>query len=552
MIRILDDSTITKIAAGEVIARPASVVKELLENSIDSGATEIKILLTDNSIKIIDNGSGMSKSDAMLCFKRHATSKISNENDLNTVNTLGFRGEALAAIAEISNFKLITNNNDVGTYIEVEAGKLIKNKEIGAPKGTTIEVNNLFFNVPVRKNYLKNEQVELGRIIRIVTNYALLHNNISIKLKHNDKETIHSPRTDSLLDNIAFVYGADLAKNLLKVDYKTENIEVAGYISKPSLTRSDKSAQSVYINCRYVKNELISNTIYNAYHTLLFVNRHPIFILKITLPHTDVDVNVHPTKDIVRIRNEKQIETELFNAIKQTFENCSLISDVSIGNETSQMPLKKYSFSKDSQSTLEVKEAVKEYTKEKQIFGPFKIFGQINKTYIIAENPLGLAIIDQHAAQERVNYEKFMGNYNAVKKQSLIKPKILELTPEQHQNVITNKIFLNKLFDFDEFGNNSVKLTAVPEIFGKLKSVLFIDIVNQLQQTITNEIEEKIIRFACKASVKAGDELTKPQMDQLLMELENCKNPYSCPHGRPTLINVNIAELEKKFKRSGW
>src|SRR3989339_201128 len=540
VIKLLDNSIINKIAAGEVIERPASVVKELLENSFDSGADEIKIEIYEagiKKIKISDNGSGMTKEDALISYKRHTTSKINNEEDLFSINSLGFRGEALASIAEISNLKIITKTFDssLGTFIEVEGGKLIKEENIGCSSGTIIEVNDLFFNVPARKNFLKSNEIELSKIINIITKYALIKNDVAIKLIHNGKEILNSHKTNFLINNIIFIYGPEIAKDL--------------------------------INVNYVKNNLISQAIYEAYKTLLFINRHPVFILEILIEPKEIDVNVHPAKTEIRIKKEELISGIIFNSIKNAFQNSNLIVSASLENETNHKPIKKYEFAKDKQSVLMVKDSLKKdisfiennEIKKKNIFENFYLLGQINKTYIIGENPEGLIVLDQHAAEERVNYEKFMNEKKsgAIKKQNLLTPRIIELTPVQYCAALNNKTFFESLgFHFDDFGNNSIKLTTIPEIFGRLKSTLLLDVINELVnlkgKIIDKEIEERIIRFACRASVKAGEELTSAQMRQLIENLGKTNNPYSCPHGRPTLISFSIADLEKKFKRTGW
>src|SRR3989339_47032 len=516
VIKLLDNSIINKIAAGEVIERPASVVKELLENSFDSGADEIKIEIYEagiKKIKISDNGSGMTKEDALISYKRHTTSKINNEEDLFSINSLGFRGEALASIAEISNLKIITKTFDssLGTFIEVEGGKLI----------------------------------------------------------NNGKEILNSHKTNFLINNIIFIYGPEIAKDLINVNYEENGVIVKGYISKPVLTRADKSDQSLYVNKRYVKNNLISQAIYEAYKTLLFINRHPVFILELLIDPKEIDVNVHPAKTEIRIKKEELISGIVFNSIKNAFQNSNLIVSASLENETNQKPIKKYEFTKDKQSVLMVKDSnshlinpyseKSDFIKKKNIFENFYLFGQINKTYIIGENPEGLIVLDQHAAEERVNYEKFMNEKKsgAIKKQNLLTPRIIELTPVQYCAALNNKTFFESLgFHFDDFGNNSIKLTTIPEIFGRLKSTLLLDVINELVnlkgKIIDEEIEERIIRFACRASVKAGEELTSAQMRQLIENLGKTNNPYSCPHGRPTLISFSIADLEKKFKRTGW
>lgn len=586
MIRILSESIINKIAAGEVIERPSNAVKELLENSIDSGADEIKIEIFNagiKKIKITDNGCGMKREDVILSFKRHATSKIENIDDLFNIKSLGFRGEALSSIAEISNLRISSKTKDdkLGTYLEIEGGNIIKTDSIAMNNGTTIEVKDLFYNVPARKKYLKSIETEFSHIVDIVMRYALINKNISIKLLHNNSEVINSPKTDSLLDNITSIYGYEISKDLIEVINEKSGVKVYGYISRPSLTRSERNDQSIYINNRYVKDNIISNAVYDAYKTLLFINRHPIFVLEIKIDPQDVDVNVHPTKHIVKLKNENDVYSTVFEAVKKSFSNNNLIVNAEIGGTINEYrkPVNKYNLSLDKQTILNVKEHVisseikprqelvsqsldpqiNTQNKQSDLFDDFKILGQINKTFIICENSVGLAIIDQHAAEERVNYEKFMKELKegSIKKQKLLNFKILELNPMQYLSAISNKEFLEKIgFEFEEFGKNTVKLMTIPLIFDRLKSTIFIDIINELLkekfETIDNEIEERIIRFACRASVKAGDELTIVELKKLLSELGKADNPYSCPHGRPSIINFSIGELEKKFKRTGW
>ena len=586
-INILDKHLINKIAAGEVIERPANVIKELLENSLDAKATEIKIEIENaglKKIKISDNGEGMDREDLILCCKRHATSKISNEKDLNKINSLGFRGEALASISEISNIKIKTKTeeNSVGNMIEIEGGIPLNDTKIGCSNGTIIEINNLFYNVPARKKFLKSPEVELAHIIDIVTRYAIIKKEISITLHHNKKEIINSPTTENQLNNIIYTYGTEIAKNLIEVEYKTPTLKIEGYISKPQLTRANKSEQSLFINGRYVKSQVINDAIYSALKTLLFTNRHPIYILNLTISPSHIDVNVHPNKLDVRLKNDQEVCESFFIAIKETLQNQILIPTTTLESETQRKPTKTYEPSiekqinlfKDEPKTLEysiekqknkiqdkpiIQEVPKKTSSKNNPFENFIIIGQINKTFIIAETQNGLVIIDQHAAEERVNYELFLTELKdkAIQKQKLLTAKIIELNPAQHQIATTQKDLITKLgFDFEEFGNHSIKLSSIPEIFGRLKTTIFTDIINELSKVnnelIEKEIEDRIIRFACRASIKAGDELTLNQMTKLLNKLGETNNPYSCPHGRPTTIQFSTADLEKKFKRTGW
>lgn len=580
-IKVLKDSVINKISAGEVIERPANVIKELLENSLDAEADEIKIEIEDaglTKIKISDNGIGMNREDLLLSYKRHTTSKIKEESDLFSISSLGFRGEALASIAEVSNLKIKskTKENEVGNFIEIEGGIPLTNERIGCSNGTIIEISNIFYNVPARKKFLKPPEVELAHIIDIVTRYALIKKEISIKLIHNKKEIINSQRTESQLNNIIFIYGTEIIKNLIEVNYKNEKLKIQGYISKPNLTRANKNEQSLYVNERYVKNQVINNSIYSAYKTLLFTNRHPIYILNLTIKPTNIDVNIHPNKIDIRIKNEQEVCESFFLALKQALNSHVLIPTSTLDNPTKRKAIKNYEFSKDKQSILFNEKSdyknpekktnkiedrpILEYENQRKtnFLKNYLILGQINKTFILLETDNGLVIIDQHAAEERVNYELFLKQMkkNAIKKQNILHPKIIQLNPVQYQTAVHQKYFLEKIgFDFEEFGNNCIKLSSIPGVLGKLKPEMFIDIINEISKNssvMDDEIEDKIIRYSCKASVKSGDEMSIAEIKNLIEKLNRTQNPYSCPHGRPTVIQLTNAELEKKFKRTGW
>ena len=569
VIRVLNEGLINKIAAGEVIERPANVVKELLENSYDSAADSIKIEIIDSGfkkIKISDNGIGMSKDDLLLCVKRYATSKIQQENDLFNIHSFGFRGEALFSISQVSTMILITKRecDAIGTRIEVEAGK-IKIEPVACSKGTTIEVNDLFFNTPVRKEYLRNKDIEFSHILHIVNKYALIKKSVSLVLVHNNKEIINSPKTDSLLDNIISLYGANFSKDLIEVKFLEGDFYLFGYISKPNLTRSDKSEQSIYVNSRFIKDKIITESVYDAYKTLLFINRHPIFILNLEINPSLIDVNIHPAKEIIKFKDEDKIKSFVFRAIKKAIYSSELITEANIENKEHIKPSKVYDFNLDKQTNLFSESKTRIQDKEindyldNKILRDYKILGQVNKTFIILEDNSGLIILDQHAAEERVNYEKYMSEFvkGAIKKQKLLDSKVLELNKEQKNTALNNRGFLNSIgFEFEEFGENSLKVSSVPEIFGRLKSILFLDILNELVNNkgkiIDKEIEERIIKFSCRASVKAGQELTNDEIRKLINNLNNCENPYSCPHGRPISIRLSIGELERKFKRTGW
>ncbi len=623
-IKELDQDLINKIAAGEVIERPSSVVKELVENSIDANATIITIEVIEGGksfIKVSDNGCGISPEDISLSIKRHATSKISSTDDLFAIHTLGFRGEALASIAAISNLKLITKTpeNETGIKITVENGEIAKQETIPAKTGTTIEISNLFYNVPARKKHLKGIAVEFKHILDIITRYALIHPEIHFTLIHNQKTIINSPATKDFLANIMTVYGRDLTRDLLTVKYENEEVIITGYIGKPSSARADKEYQSLYINKRYIKNYILQKAAYDGYNTLLFHGKHPVFMLNIELQPTRVDVNVHPTKAIVRIEKEYLIYDAIKHAIIDTLVEENLIPEI-IENKNKEFdaklilaPSSQYleqqtilrqqtaeqssrSGFQSTQPTLQSSElrfqstqpglqssgsklqstesgsefqslqtaSTEQSQRAQQLFLEkqkhtmnIKLIGKIHNTFIVAEDEKGMILIDQHAAHERVMYEKFLKQYfsKAIAVQQLLSPIVLHLTPQEKMIVEENNSFLNSSgFSIEPFGNDSCLLRTIPSVFGRTQSKeLVYNILDELnlgESTAIDELkEERIARAACRAAVKAHDVLEFPEIYKIIEELFQCENRFTCPHGRPAIIHYSMYELEKKFKR---
>ncbi len=572
MIKILDENLINKIAAGEVIERPASVIKELIENAIDAKSTQIFIEIEQNGTKstiVKDNGLGMEPEDAEKCFLRHATSKISKVEDLFAINTLGFRGEALASIAAVSNLTITTKaeSSDEGLQIEIEGGKLKNKKSIGCPKGTIIEVKNLFFNTPVREKFLASPQTEIAHIINIVTRYALINPHIAFKLSHNHQQIINTNTSYDAKGNIINLYGGNIAKDLLMVKHMTPNISVRGYISKPSLIRNDKSQQSIFVNKRYIKDEIISKAIYDAYHGTLFTGKHPIFILDIIINPKTIDVNVHPTKEKIRLEQEKLVYQTIFNAIKGTLKQNDLtfLSD-KLGGLLSQKTIS----NKNPKVKIKTRKSTQRFDLGRQEFFTetkedkfsklpnMNILGIVNKTYAIAEIEEGILLIDQHIIQERILYERFMKEYNdsKIETQSLLKSQMLELSPKEY-HIIKKDLekFKNLGFYLEDFGDNCVIIRSVPMIFKKIQPT---DLIKSLTEELLNnneknslEIlkEEIIIKKACHSAIKAGDEISPIQLKHLLLELDKVENPYTCPHGRPIIVKITLSELEKFFRR---
>lgn len=569
----LPSELITKIAAGEVVENPASVVKELIENSIDANSDLISVEIIDGGktlIKVSDNGSGMDERDTALSLERHATSKISTEQDLFDIGTLGFRGEALASIASVSKTKILSKEKgfNQGYFVESLGGQIIDEGPIACQDGTIIEVKNLFFNQPARLKYLSTHANEFRLIADIIERYALIHPEISFKLYNNDKLVLNAPKSD-MLGNIISIYGAEVARELIEVNFKKNDISITGFISKPSLTRADKVQQSVYVNKRYIFNRTISNAIYDAYHTLLFINRHPIVILNIELDNKKIDVNVHPTKKEIRISIEDILYNTIFEAIKNTFENNDLLFSTPeeksftqnilreiINDKEKKIPEKAFSMPEMQKTLNPIQKSIeKEFSKLPNM----KLLGSIHNCYIIAETNDGFLIIDQHAAHERILYEKFMALYEGKEPvtQELLSPLTIDLNAS-HAILLKSQLDLFKKFGFEieEFGQNSFIIRTIPLIMGRRQNKeLIFDVLDELSQSRFNEVSEIkesiIIRMACRAAEKQGDKLELNEQYKLVEQLYDCDNPYTCPHGRPTMIEKTKDDLEKMFRRTG-
>lgn len=593
-IKILDEQLINKIAAGEVVERPSSVVKELIENSLDANATQITIEIEDSGkklIRITDNGEGMSEVDCKNSLLRHATSKISHEDDLFAITTLGFRGEALASIAAVSQLSIITKQEGEleGFNLVVEGGSTISSGVVASEQGTTIEICNLFFNTPARKKFLKSDAVELRHIIDIVTYYSLINSQISFKLLHEKHELLHSPAIEEMRNNIASIYGISLAKELLEVNYENDLLKIRGFIGKPHQARNDKNQQVLFVNGRWIKNQNISKAVYDGFHSLLFVGKHPLFFLDIKLNPQKVDVNVHPQKSEIKIEQKKEVYNTILKVVKRTLQEHNLIplieadfeqqSTFAVPKKTATESSPKYTFEPSAQTILQVNEATEDFniaeeyaTPEEEVFvsehdlkhkipqtinlPPMKLLGQIHKTFFVAETVDGVLFIDQHVVQERVLYERFMEQFmnKQVATQVLLQGEMMEFSPAETVLVQAHQEELVKFgFTLEHFGENTFIVKTVPAIFGRIQPKEMIsELLSQIgdHKNRLQEVQEEIItRMACRASVKAGDTMTIPALQRLLEELTKCKLPYTCPHGRAIFIKLSVDELEKKFKR---
>lgn len=600
----LPDSLANKIAAGEVVERPASVVKELVENSIDAGSTWIKIDVIEaglQSIKITDNGEGMSEEDCEQAFLRHATSKIKNETDLFHVKTLGFRGEALASIASVSKLTIQTSQGEeAGSLLTLEGGKVLSKSKSDARQGTEITVEELFFNTPARLKYMKTIHTELGHITDLLNRLALAHPSIRIEATHNDKTLFKSPGTGDVLQVIAQVYGMNVARKMLAVEHDTLDFSIKGFVSRPEVTRASRSYISTLINGRYIRSIALSKAITNAYQTLLPIHRMPIVVLAIEMDPILVDVNVHPTKLEVRFSKEKELFQAIETMIRNAFRQETLIPTL----ERPQVPKKTQSiqdqlqFDQDQTNAVEVqsndenkgirekqpdlsnqaiplhqtevKHEIREYgdpsseihkaeveEQEKQRIPPLYPIGQLQGTYILAQNENGLYMIDQHAAQERIKYELFREKLGKPTNdaQQLLIPMTFEFSKQEALFIEKHDNELQEVgLYFEPFGHQSYIIRSYPTWFPKgyeeeVIREMIEQIMNEKEINITEIREEAAIMMACKGSIKANHYLNEADMKQLLQSLEATADPFTCPHGRPIIVHFTTYELEKMFKR---
>ena len=576
---LMSDNLANKIAAGEVVEKCASVVKELVENSIDAGSSEIKIELEQSgvkSIKVTDNGCGMDNEDAVMCFYSHATSKIKNEDDLYNINTLGFRGEALPSIASVSNITIKTCDGENSVIYELEAGKIKDKKSGDLRKGTSIEVKDLFYNTPARLKYLNSLYTELANITECVNKAALSNTNIRFTLINDGKTLLKTDGSGNLLKTINDIYGVKIAKKMLKISGENDDYQIDGYISLPEITKSNRNSIITIVNKRVVRNQELNRCINEAYHTYKPDNRYPIIVLTIDVDPSLIDVNVHPSKMDIKFSNFDELKKLVFDKIRSTLDKTLLVPDIdnsslNVSNIVNEIKIdesndneKKEEITFDFQDTDVVDNFVKEedekYTKEEKIILP-KMYpiGAVLGTYIICQNENGMYIIDQHAANERINYEKYkkaMGNPKN-DKISMLFPINIEYPTNEFIIIKENLDFIKSLnIDIEEFGVNSFIIKAHPTWFKEGYEEEFIR--NILEKIVTMEKNFNVERFndsvsatmACKASIKGNEAVSIEEMEHLINELAKTDNPYTCPHGRPTVIHYPVYELEKLFKRA--
>jgi DNA mismatch repair protein MutL len=548
-----------KIAAGEVITSPFSVVKELIENAIDAGSTDIKIKIESGGkrlIKVTDNGKGMDKEDLELCAKRYTTSKIHTEEEFINVKTLGFRGEALASITVVSELKI--SSNGIEMWYDEEGG-IIENKPSSLQKGTSIEVRNLFSKFPARLKFLKSDEIEFSKIYDLVQKYSLVYENVSFTLLKEEKVMFNSPIGD-MKNKAYYAYGKEIADNLIEI----KNEKIHGLISKASYTRKTSDYQTVFINGRLIKHKTIPKIIEDSYPGKFFLDRSAVVILNLNVEPHEIDVNIHPSKDEIMFKHEKELYDFIRNSVAETLNKTTheIITDA----ETNKLEIrKKYEMDKGMQQTFNEyyveneisEEENKESENEKYFFRGINVLGQANRTYIVGTMEDGLILIDQHAAQERVLYEKFKKKITIqnIERNELIKPLVFTLNDKEivEFEKIKDK-FDSYGFNIEMFGKNQYILRTIPSLFGKniqpdiIKDVLD-DLLESRKTQIEDSLEDKIARKACRAAIKGGDIVSVPEMRKLLYDLDFCDFPFTCPHGRPTMIKITWRDFEKKFKR---
>lgn len=583
-IKIMNEILANKIAAGEVVEKAASVVKELVENSIDSGANIIKIELKESGIKeikVTDNGSGMDEEDALLAFSRHATSKIYDEDDLYNILTLGFRGEALASIASVTKVDMLTSKGNLGTKIKIEGGKLISNEKGDARKGTVITIRDLFFNTPARLKHLKSLYTELANITDYINKLALSHPDIKFNLSNDDREILNTDGSGNLLKTISSIFGMKTVKKMYGIKGENEDYIVEGFISYPEVHKSNRNSMITLVNGRVVKNLELNKTINEAYHTYKPDNRYPVVVLSIEVDPSLIDVNIHPTKMDIKFSKIEELKELVKSLIlnKLSFQNLipKIESEMKneVENETSSYVQESLQLSKpevhlnfDEPKNLDETEY---FINEKLIENnniEFKekipelyVVGLVHGTYIICQNEKGMYLIDQHAAKERVNYEQIKKKMGSLKSNSIdtLIPFTIEFPANEYIVLKENFNTLENLgFEIEEFGINSIRIKShpswLPSGFEENTTKKIIEIVLKEEKNFNLERfnDHMSAEISCKMSIKGNTNITPEEIENLIKDLRNCDNPFHCPHGRPVIITYTKEELEKQFKRSGF
>ena len=573
-IRVMSENLANKIAAGEVVEKCASVVKELVENSIDAGATNIKVNLIDGgltSINIIDNGSGMDKEDAVLSFSRHATSKIYKDDDLYFIETLGFRGEALASIASVAEVNLETCSKEVGTHVHIKGGNMDVVELTSARKGTSITITNLFYNTPARLKYLKSEATELNNCVQFIEKLSLSRPDIAFTLTNNDRVVVKTSGSNNLLKTIHEIYGLNVSSNMLEIKASSDDFEITGFVGKPGILKKNRNHFNTIVNGRVVRNNDINRAINDAYNTYKHEGFYPIVVINIVTDPTLVDVNIHPTKQDIKMSKIEELTEILYKIIKEALYNNLLIPNAIVDESLNKVDIPFISpsvYDKDNKVIevvqtsfdLGTTKSEEETVIKNETFKRLKLYpvGQVHGTYIIAENEDGMFILDQHAAHERVNYEMIKKKFaeETPSYTDMLVPLQIELTTSDYEAFMENKGVLEDLgFKIEEFGINTIVFKAHPTWLTKnfegdnLRTIVDLVITNHKNFNKDRFLDSLAKMVSCKMSVKANEHLSLSEMEGLLNDLVKCDNPYNCCHGRPSIMKFTNYELEKMFKR---
>ncbi len=575
-----------KIAAGEVIESPASVVKELVENSIDAKADEISISVGNAGkefIKIVDNGNGIHEDDIPLIFERHATSKIIEDEDINHIRSLGFRGEALASIAAVSKVEMISKQKEsqLGFKINVIKGNLFSHEKVTSTPGTTISIGDLFFNVPARKKFLKSNSTEIKNINHIVYNLAIANPSLKFNYTVDNKLVFHTKGNGNVIDVVYSIYGREMINHLLEFKLSYENVDIYGLTTDLNYYRGNKQLQSIFVNDRYVQNNALIDGINEAYKALIPIHKFPVFFVKIDIDIERVDVNIHPTKLIVKIENENNIAFSLQKNLREKLYKKDINTQYEVKKEAPPLEVNKVqkmeeeviqpsifdNFNKKAKEDT-IKEHIESYhnqiieksveipSRKYEIYENLHYIGQLLKTYLIFEKENDMYLIDQHAGHEKILYEKYMEKYNSHKldSQILLVPDIIQVSKEDIKAIeINQNRYENFGYDLEVFGDNEIIIRSIPSIFtlsqAKKMILTLIDLYHSKEFLLNSLTESDIIQQSCKHAIKAHDELLNIEAKHLIEQLKVLKDPLTCPHGRPIIIKVSNRELEKMFYR---
>ena len=567
-IKVLDTKVVSQIAAGEVVERPASVVKELVENALDAASTQISVEIKGGGISLIrvtDNGLGIPENETELAFERHATSKIDSLQDLQDLASLGFRGEALPSIAAVAQIQMSTNiqGQTAGTYLSLDDGKVVRHDAQARSAGTTITVQNLFRKVPARLKFLKSESAEAGRIADIVSRYALAYPEVRFILISEGKTTLRTPGNGKLIDSLMAVYGLEVAQNMLEVKTQEEKfdsgkpaIEVTGLVGSPKIARSTRDHISFFVNRRWVNNRLLNFAVEEAYQGLLMQGKHPLAVINITLPPQLIDVNVHPAKTEIKFQDERVIFGAVQKAVRQVLVQSTPIPQIEEGKSSFGIPATPFSQPRVQPTETQV-EPTSKAAPELSSITPLitlpllRVLGQLARNYIVAEGPDGLFLIDQHAAHERIMLEKIKSQQDArkVEVQGLLEPITIEVEPRQASIMSAHLAELADCgFAIEAFGDRTYLVRAIPAVLRDRDWKIALR--ESLDTTGSEWSENLAITLACHSAIRAGQILSDSEIRELVKQLEQTALPNSCPHGRPTMIQLTLQRIEKEFGRS--